>query len=124
MNLARIPLITSPEEAALRNALGAALLESVLCTEHADDDPEYEGAVELYLRAHWMFLRAHDLPVASCCELGDMLAEIAKNLRLPEADPKAIGLFTRCARCTFERGAHEVEAPHAIPEECEGWQAP
>lgn len=129
MNL--IPIATSRQEADLRNALQSALLESVLCHDKADDDPERIEAVELYLRAHWLYLRAHDLPIASCCELGDVccelgdvLAEIAAKLGLPEADPKAMALFTRCASCTNERGSHAVDAPHGIEGECAGWVAP
>lgn len=77
----------------------------------------HENAVDLYLRANVLYLRAHDLPVAACCELGDVLEEIRHHLG-------AVGLFTRCARCGYERGEHAAEAPHAIAGECAGWESP
>jgi hypothetical protein len=111
-------------ESELREALQEAILESVLAGLHPDDVERSARAVELYLRAHWLYMRAHDLPVEACCELGDILSEIARNLGLPEADPKAIALFTRCHRCSMERGSHAADAPHGIEDVCEGWDAP
>ena len=125
MNLAAIPPPAPwQQEAEIRNALQAALLEAVLCSGLGNDDPDHENAVDLYLRANVLYLRAHELPVASCCELGDVLEEIRHHLGLPDVDPRAVGLFTRCARCGYERGEHAAEAPHAITGECAGWEAP